>query len=305
MKMKYKIVAPPKNDVICQDKLHVVLTRYLYIKQEVIISLTIAILEKNRGEALFWGYELYWSGFQEETFEYLMSVFTEMFESLNPRLKRFLQKQIDSWKQDPNTHWILGTIIRNLSDKSRKFQVDTFALQLSPKMDSTIKDHQFYIELSNDDITQYDTVESSDSDSPRFILGKVCRFSTKKQYNEIFGTGHKDVSNKEILDASTMKWDYYASFSPIWKERIEDHNGKIDDVVKRIIFDNDDDQEEFYDRYGYEPDEQHTDLLSKITHVNPVVQVSLREFCVIFGATSDTLNSINDSGSECHQNTAP
>lgn len=306
MKMKYKIVAPPKNIVIQDDQLlNIALTRYLYIKEEVMISLTISILEKNREEALFWAYELYWSGFKEETFEFMMSFYGEMFESLNPRLKTFLKTQVDSWKQDPNKHWTLGTIVRNLADKSRKFQVDTFALKLSPTPDSKIKDHRFYIELCDDDIKQYDTISPIQGELPRFTLGKVCRFSTRKEYNNIFGTGHTDVLQKDILDASTMKWDYYASFSPVWKERIEDHNGRIDDVAKRVIFDDDDDQEEFYDRYGYEPDEQSLDLLSKITHVNPVVQMSLREFCVKFGATSVSLNGIDNSSGECHQHAAP
>ena len=144
MKMKYKIVAPPKNVVIHDDnRLDITLTRYLYIKEEVMISLVISILEKNREESLFWAYELYWSGFQEETFEFLMSFYGEMFESLNPRLKKFLQSQVDSWKQDHNKHFTLGTIVRNLADKSRKFQVDTFVLKVPPIVDSKIKDHKF------------------------------------------------------------------------------------------------------------------------------------------------------------------
>jgi len=304
--MKYKIVTPPKN-VVIQDEspLDIALTRYLYIKEEALISLTISILEKNREEALFWAYELYWSGFQEETFEFLMSFYSEMFESLNPRLKRFLQTHLDSWKQDPNKHFTLGTIVRNLADKSRKFKIDTFALKLPPIADSKIKDHRFYIELEDKDIEQYDTISPIQGELPRFTLGKVCRFSSRKEYNNIFGTGHKNALQKDILDASTMNWDYYASFSPVWKERIEDHNGRIDDLTKRVIFDDDDDQEEFYDRYGYEPDEQRIDVLSKITHVNPLVQMSLHEFCVKFGATSDTLNRIYNSSSKCHQNAAP
>jgi hypothetical protein len=299
--MKYKIISPPTT----VSESPVILTRYLYIKEEVLISLTIAIIEKNREEALFWAYELYWSGFQEETFEFLMSCYWELFETLNPRLKTFLQSQFDSWKQDHNKHWTLGTIVRNLADKSRKFQVDTFALKVSPTPESKIKDHRFYIELCDDDITQYDTISPIQGELPRLTLGKVCRFSTRKEYNDIFGTGHKSLTQKEILNTSTMKWDYYASFSPVWKERIEDHNGKIDDVSKCVVFDDDDDREEFYDRYGYEPDEQSIDILSKITHVKPVVQMSLREFCVKFGATIDTLHSIDNRSSECHQHATP
>lgn len=305
--MKYKIVPPPKQGIVPNvGKLHIILTRYLYIKEEVMISLMVAIMEKNRDEAMFWAYELYWSGFQEEVFEYLMSVFAEMFEPLNPRLKQFLQTQVDSWKQDPTKHWAIGSMVRNLADKSRMFNIDAFVLNISPVLDSKIKDHRFYIELEDKDIRQYETISSNTGLMlPRLILGKACRFSTKKEYNNIFGSRHKDDSNKDIMNASTMKWDYYASFSPVWKERIEDHSGKIHDDLKCVIFDDDDDQEEFYDRYGYEPDEQSLDLLSKITHVKPVVQMSLLEFCSKFGSTKETLDCVNNSSGECHEHTAP
>lgn len=291
--MKYKIVPPPKQGIVPNvGKLHIILTRYLYIKEEVMISLIVAIMEKNRDQAMFWAYELYWSGFQEEVFEYLMSVFAEMFEPLNPRLKPFLQTQVDSWKQDRTKHWAIGSMVRNLADKSRMFNVDAFVLNISPVLDSKIKDHRFYIELEAKDIRQYETICGELS---RLVLVKECRFSTKKQYNNIFGSRHKDICNKDILDASTMKWDYYASFSPLWKERIEQYNGRIDDDLNRIVFDDDDDQEEFYDQYGYEPDEQCLEILNKITHVKPIVQMSLREFCIKFGATSHTLDHVNDS----------
>lgn len=302
--MKYKIVAPPENAVIRDESplIHIVLTRYLYIKEEAMISLIIAIMEKKRDEALFWAYELYWSGFQEEVFEYLMSVFTDMFETVNPRLRYFLQTQVDSWKQDPTKHWAIGTMVRNLVDKNRNFNIDAFVLNISPVSDLKIKDRRFYIELEAKDIIQYETIQG---ELPRVILGKACRFSTKKQYNNIFGASHKNVLAKDILHASRMEWEYYASFSSVWKGRIEDCNGKIDINLKRVVFDDDDDQEEFYDQYGYEPDEQSLDLLSKITHVKPVVQMSLQEFCINFGAKKETLNCINDSSGDRHECTPP
>ena len=37
----------------------IVLTRYLYIKEEVLTSLFISILNKDRQQALFWAYEYY------------------------------------------------------------------------------------------------------------------------------------------------------------------------------------------------------------------------------------------------------
>jgi len=51
-------------------------------------------------------------------------------------------------------------------------------------------------------------------------------------------------------------WEYYASFSPIWLERIRSYRGKQNHSKKTVEFENDDYMEEFYNKYGYEPDEQ-------------------------------------------------
>ena len=57
---------------------------------------------------------------------------------------------------------------------------------------------------------------------------------------------------QEIQD----KWLYYASYSPIWAKRIADNHGEIDHDTQSVLFDNDDDEEQFYQEFQYEPDEQ-------------------------------------------------
>jgi hypothetical protein len=51
-------------------------------------------------------------------------------------------------------------------------------------------------------------------------------------------------------------WEYYASFTPLWKERMENFNASINHENKTIEFDDDDSLEGFYEKYGYELDEQ-------------------------------------------------
>lgn len=51
-------------------------------------------------------------------------------------------------------------------------------------------------------------------------------------------------------------WEYYASFSPLWFQRIREHRGYVDYVNKKVAFIDDDDLQQFYDVYGLEPDEQ-------------------------------------------------
>jgi len=75
-------------------------------------------------------------------------------------------------------------------------------------------------------------------------------------------TIEEDTSKKkkrnvnELLTIFRDKWLFYASYSPIWKERIVNHKGKIDKRKKTVIFLDEDMEECFYDKYNYEPDEQ-------------------------------------------------
>ena len=57
-----------------------------------------------------------------------------------------------------------------------------------------------------------------------------------------------DIKN-EIL----MNWDSYLYNVPLWKERIDKLNGKM--VNNKLIFEDEDMQQEFYNKYGYYPDE--------------------------------------------------
>ena len=56
----------------------IIFTRYLYIKDEVEIALLTNILEKKE-ESVFWAYELYFSGFQKEVFQYLWDIYYNFF----------------------------------------------------------------------------------------------------------------------------------------------------------------------------------------------------------------------------------
>ena len=58
----------------------VILSRYLYSITDVKQSLFLSILEHNQEQAMFWGYELYFSGFQEETFDYLLEIARILFQ---------------------------------------------------------------------------------------------------------------------------------------------------------------------------------------------------------------------------------
>ena len=67
---------------------------------------------------------------------------------------------------------------------------------------------------------------------------------------------HLKRDDNDIIFAYRDKWEYCASFTPVWIKRINKHNGTVNHVTKTIEFTNDDDIELFYQEYGLEPDEQ-------------------------------------------------
>jgi hypothetical protein len=68
----------------------------------------------------------------------------------------------------------------------------------------------------------------------------------------------------DIKNAYYYQWLYHASYSPLWMERIKQFNGYIDSINKTVLFnedgDSDDNLQAFYDNYGYEPDEQKSEI---------------------------------------------
>jgi len=65
----------------------------------------------------------------------------------------------------------------------------------------------------------------------------------------------------DIVKVYRGNWLFHASFSPLWKARLVQHNGSIQN--EEVIFDNEDDEERFYELFELEPDEQKLDVQQK------------------------------------------
>jgi hypothetical protein len=76
----------------------------------------------------------------------------------------------------------------------------------------------------------------------------------------LFSLGRRRLN---LSEAYWYHWEYYASFSPIWKARLDRFKGVPNEVTRRIDFEDDDWHEEFYDRYSLEPDEQKKETQDK------------------------------------------
>ena len=72
---------------------NLVFTRYLYPKLDVKQSLLIALLDRNSNKALFWAYELYYSGFEEDLFEYIYNIYDSFYKLENHELEHIIQEK--------------------------------------------------------------------------------------------------------------------------------------------------------------------------------------------------------------------
>jgi len=249
-------------------------TRFLYYKPNVVSSLFISIFENNVEEALFWGYEIYYSGFENDLLDYLLYISENPFDqyksdgSIEPFIKskhnistvKFIRKKYNEFKildkTDQLRDCIIGTIIRNL----------TICQTITTS--KTIR-----IIYKDKDISKYR--EPVVSIKPHLFLSLNCIYPVRttmcsliipKQFIET------DYNYKEILENWRTRWEYHSAKSPFWWNIFELYSCSLNHQNKTIEFKNEDGEERFYEKYGYEPDEQLEEIRIKCLGNDEVIQ---------------------------------
>jgi hypothetical protein len=310
-----------------------IFTRYLYEKEEVKLALMNSLLKKNLEESLFWAYELYYSGFSEELFNWFLHLYFDFYAILNPSFGSFLMIKYKLYfieKKEKLEDKCISMIIHDFI--IRPFNFDLFTLRNQEKKLETknLKDllnykcyssianyvyqlkieeieynikiiilyfsalnisiskkkysdfivnkdilidlkiillfiilHHFailekiklgkniYVVITNEEVETYQTKEII----PAY---KTLRQVTNYPISYSFLPSFLSLNHvkKDIVNAYRENWLYYASFSPIWKERIEEYDGIRKELEKKITFLNEDLEEAFFEKYNFEPDEQ-------------------------------------------------
>jgi hypothetical protein len=207
---------------------NLMLTRYLYNYDGVKTTLIHTILSQQSQEvAFFWGYELYYSGFRQETADLLEEIYENFYQQHYPKLGAFIHKKLKLIETDPT---VVATIIKNLLVEP--IQPKNFESK-NPK----------FITIKPDKIEPFLT--KPDIEFPWKYLREVCKYYLLSEIYE-----------NDIFQMWRENWLYYSARTPIWKDRIEQYHGRIDNESKHIYFETEDIEEDFYNKYGYEPDEQ-------------------------------------------------
>jgi hypothetical protein len=125
---------------------------------------------------------------------------------------------------------------------------------LFSKKEDLKKGRSIYINVEPEDVVQYETISSLENYK---VLENACICGIDDlKHLSLFKLNRQKYN---IKDEYWYRWEYHASFSPIWSQRIRQFGGYPDYTRQKIIFkeEPDDDQvQNFYNLYGYEPDEQ-------------------------------------------------
>jgi hypothetical protein len=104
----------------------------------------------------------------------------------------------------------------------------------------------------------YETLDPNKDNIKNYrILNHACKLGIDDQkYLSLFSLHRKHLSKSELFNIYNNNWDYYASWSPFWNDKICACKGIYDHVNKKIVFNDDDLFNQFHDTFDYEPDEQ-------------------------------------------------
>jgi len=260
-------------------------TRYLYPERSVYHSLLIALLERDSEEALFWTYELYYSGVEEDTFAFIKRVYEMFYKKQNPLFSKFIDKMAAEGDCG------IGSIVKSLTYK--KYDVSQFVESMFDKNNIDIltalmnskcameennpkpMKKTINIVLTKADIEKYKTINHI---QPRNVLRNACLYPIRANVADLFAIPLPET----IVNCYRYDWLYYASRTPIWKERILCMNGIIDNNKHTVVFTDDDDREDFYETWGYEPDEQPIDIQHKCIGAPNTLKIDVAGFCQMF-----------------------
>ena len=248
-------------------------TRYLYPKVFVKQSIMLALLEHNYDETMFWTYELYFSGFEDETYDFIFKLYHDIYRYDNTKLIKFMEITRDVWYKNSLQYWLIGSIVATLCycnyrlDKfvEHYFKVHCSHIEQPPK-------RLVIVQLREQDIREYKI--NRHVDPPRNYLGLVCKYPIRNNMNRLFMSDIPDLHNKWYYN-----WEFYAGQSPLWQERFDDFHARINMKEQKVKFEDEDWKEAFYERWNLEPDEQSLELQHIILGNKEEKQLSLKEFC--------------------------
>lgn len=256
-----------------------ILTRYLYNLQNVKVSLFMSLMDRNIDEALFWGYEIYHSGFYEDIIDYLVKIYETLYVT-RKQIAEKIKERTEEWKKENSNHYIIGEIIENMINY--KYSICKFAKKMEKgikcKDQKDDKKYKNIYILCNDHnkYYSYHTVQTMNWKQ----MADLCKFKVRTELNSVCQEPTKLDYIKWAHD-----WQDYIIDTPSWIKRYERYNGKVNENTFKLEFDDEDDFENFYENYNLEPDEQKKEIQERCMGSEKTSQCDLKNLIIMYGGT--------------------
>jgi hypothetical protein len=250
---------------------------------EVKQSLFLALIDHNPEEALYWTYELYHSGFKPELYNYIFIIYDTIYKQLNPSLQSYIDAKHQLWLDGIAADTDIGSIVYTMALRSYCL-VDFVRMYLGANISSRSTDEpsavRFIVNLTPDQIAPYAHVDMSNI-RPNRVLERAVKYPVSKDCHKLFNT----FTHQDFVETFRRKWVYYASFSPIWYDRISQHNGLVDYDEETVTFADERDEEAFRSAWDYEPDEVSGVTFTRCCGTGKETQLSVKDFCEKYNYT--------------------
>jgi hypothetical protein len=269
------------------------LTRYLYNEAQVKYALCVSILHKS-DDAIYWAYELYYSGIKKkEFFDLIFYIYYNFFALLNPSFETYLIKKckeltnknvklvsaiIQNFLIRPFNYVVFQTQKIEVEEEKEKLLLCKENPYISKELETTRliskilgianqekKGKNFYVIVQDEEVVQYETIKVNEKIRNYKILkyACICDINICEPLIESIKP-QNELTKDEYLYILNYHWLYYASFTPIWKQRIIKYGGIINHELKNVVFPDEDNEEKFRTKYDYEPEEQPLNIKNRL-----------------------------------------
>ena len=184
-------------------------TRYLYEKDEVKLALILCILNKKAEEAIFWAYELYYSGFQSELTDVFWSLYYDFYYTLNPSFEKYLQTRLKkNLALDTDSVNYISMIVNNFM--IRPHSMDIFMLKQIVEI----------CDFDKTDIQDYITSKGNNLEVMRREMISALRTKDFMMLSSLILIDIKDEHIDEAFDVAT---NYFVTEMGL-KKKVQDYN---------------------------------------------------------------------------------
>jgi hypothetical protein len=92
----------------------IILTRLLYLKDEVEYMILLSLLKNDLYQTIFWVHELYYSGFEYDTFKLLHYIYLLFYAELNPKFHHYIIKRYHIFYDENESNYKNFDLIINI-----------------------------------------------------------------------------------------------------------------------------------------------------------------------------------------------